>query len=335
MKRILVTGGGGFVGTAIVRMALAQGLECQVLGRNSYPAIVALGASSLVGDIGDYRQVAAACQGVDTVFHVAALAGIWGKWDDYFRTNVQGSENVIRACRENGIRRLVYTSTPSVVFNGRDIVAGDESLPYATRFLCHYARSKVMAERMVLAANDGRLLTCALRPHLIWGPGDPHLLPRLLAQGRKKALRIVGDGRNKVDISYIDNVAHAHLLAGRNLATSATAAGKAYFISQGRPVELWPWLNSVFADAGIPPVRSRIPLALAYGLGALLEICHHLTAPAKEPRMTRFVAEQLARTHYFSLENAERDLGYAPLVTTESGMQFLSAWMHDHEKRHY
>lgn len=334
MKRILVTGGGGFVGTAIVKMALAQGLDCQVIGRHSYPAITALGARSLIGDIGDYRQVAAACQGVDTVFHVAALAGIWGKWDDYLRTNVQGSENVIRACQEHGIRRLVYTSTPSVVFNGRDIVGGDESLPYATRFLCHYARSKVMAERLVLAANGRQLLTCALRPHLIWGPGDPHLLPRLLAQGRKKKLAIVGSGRNLVDISYIDNVAHAHLLAGRNLATSATAAGKAYFISQGQPVELWSWLNRVFSEAGIPPLRRRVPLPLAYGLGALLEGFHHLAAPDREPRMTRFVAEQLAHTHYFSLENAERDLGYSPLVSTESGMQFLFAWMRNHEKDH-
>jgi 2-alkyl-3-oxoalkanoate reductase len=332
MKHILVTGGGGFVGGAIVRMAISQGIECSVIGRNSYPAIQDLGARCLIGDIRDFSVVAKACRDVDTVFHVAALAGIWGDWQDYYQINVLGTENIIRACRENGVPNLVYTSTPSVVFNKHDITGGDESLPYATRFLCHYARSKVMAEKLVLAANDRECATCALRPHLIWGPGDPHLLPRLLVQGKKKKLKIVGSGMNMVDISFIDNVAHAHLLAGRNLSSAGSAAGKAYFISQGQPVNLWQWINEVFVGTGIEPLRQRVPFSLAYWLGAVLEGIHGLTAAKKEPRMTRFVAEQLAKSHYFSIKKAEKDLGYAPLISTERGIQLLIDWIKNHEK---
>lgn len=331
MKTVLVTGGGGFVGAAIVKRLLARGIDCRVVGRNHYPEIARLGAQCLKGDIRDPGFLRESFQGVDTVFHTAALAGIWGKWQEYYSINVQGTENVIRACRERQIANLVYTSTPSVVFNRRDICNGDESLPYASDFLCHYARSKVMAEKMILAANCPALRTCAIRPHLIWGPGDPHLVPRLLASGRNKLLKKVGTGRNMVDISYVDNVAYAHVLAADNLAGSGTAAGKAYFINQGRPVCLWDWINNLFSELAVPPVSSTVPFAAAYWLGALSEIVYSLIRAKKEPRMTRFLAEQLAKSHYFSSARAAADLGYSPLVTTEQGMKHLIAWIKEHE----
>lgn len=331
MKTVLVTGGGGFVGAAIVKRLLARGIDCRVVGRNHYPEIALLGAQCLKGDIRDPGFLHESFQGVDTVFHTAALAGIWGKWQEYYSINVQGTENVIRACRERQIANLVYTSTPSVVFNRRDICNGDESLPYASDFLCHYARSKVMAEKMILAANCPALRTCAIRPHLIWGPGDPHLVPRLLASGRNKLLKKVGTGRNMVDISYVDNVAYAHVLAADNLAGSGTAAGKAYFINQGRPVCLWDWINNLFSELAVPPVSSTVPFAAAYWLGALSEIVYSLIRAKKEPRMTRFLAEQLAKSHYFSSARAAADLGYSPLVTTEQGMKHLIAWIKEHE----
>ncbi len=203
MIKALVTGGGGFVGSYIVKQLLEKGVQCVVIGRNEYPELSDLGVTCLRGDICDVNFLTLSMQDVDTVFHVAALAGIWGKWDDYYRINVQGTENVLAACKKNKVSKLIYTSTPSVVFNGADIVNGDESLPYAKHFLCHYAKSKVMAEKLVLSNNstNENFLTCAIRPHLVWGPGDPHLIPRLLERGRQRQLKKIGDCSNLVDIS--------------------------------------------------------------------------------------------------------------------------------------
>ncbi len=332
LKKALVTGGGGFVGKSIVRMLIDKGVACRVVGRNHYPEIEAMGGECLVGDISDPETVNIATKGVDTVFHVAALAGIWGSWNKYYTTNVLGTENVLRSCQFNRISRLVYTSTPSVVFDQKDIRGGDESLPYATHFLCNYARSKMMAEKLVLSANCEALLTCAIRPHLIWGPGDPHLIPRLIESGREKKLKIVGSGDNMVDISYVDNVAYAHILAADNLSVAKTCAGKAYFIGQDEPVVLWDWINSFFPRVGIPEVTRSVSFPVAYKVGALLELVYRVFKVEQEPRMTRFLAQQLSKSHYFSHKNAQNDLGYYPVVSTEKGMERMVQWVKKYEK---
>ena len=325
MNKVLITGGGGFVGSAIVRQLRARDISCTVVGRNNYPELAAIGVTCRAGNICDREFMRECCRGMDTVFHVASLAGIWGQWQDYYVTNVIGTENIIAGCRSARVTSLVYTSTPSVVFNQHSIHNGDESLPYADRFLCHYARSKVMAERLILAASDQHLRTCAIRPHLVWGPGDPHLIPRLIERGRKGQLRQVGAGDNLVDISYVDNVAHAHLLAADNLAGAGTAAGRAYFVSQGEPVNLWSWVNELFARLDIRPVHAKISYRAAYGIGALLEGFYGLAGRRQEPRMTRFLAQQLAKSHYFSIARAQHDLGYQPLVSTAQGMERVIA----------
>lgn len=325
MRKALITGGGGFVGRNIVRQLRARDIQCLVVGRHSYPELASLGVTCRQGDICDRDFMRECCHGVDTVFHVAALAGIWGRWRDYHATNVLGTENVLAGCRAEGVSHLVYTSTPSVVFNQQSICNGDEQLPYADRFLCHYARSKVMAEQLVLAASDQNLRTCAIRPHLVWGPGDPHLIPRLIARGRQGQLRQVGAGQNLVDISYVDNVAHAHLLAADNLAGTAKAAGRAYFVSQGEPVNLWQWIGELFTRLDIAPVRAKISYPAAYGIGALLEGVYGLAGWRQEPPMTRFLAQQLAKSHYFTIARAMHDLDYQPLVSTEQGMERLLA----------
>jgi nucleoside-diphosphate-sugar epimerase len=316
ITKALVTGGGGFVGKAVVMQLLELGVETRVIGRHRYPDIEAAGAECFVGNISNPQVMTEAARGVDIVFHVAALAGIWGSWQDYYLSNVVGTEKVIESCQANNVSMLIYTSTPSVVFNGRDIQGADERLDYAEKSLCHYATSKIMAEKMILDANSSDLRTCALRPHLIWGPGDPHLLPRLLTSGKKKQLKRVGDGANLVDISYIDNVAHAHILAAKNLAGKGTASGKPYFISQGTPVNLWNWINALFAEMAISPVQSSLSETFAYRLGGVLELLYTAIRAKKEPRMTRFLAEQLAKSHYFSIANARKDLGYEPIVST-------------------
>jgi nucleoside-diphosphate-sugar epimerase len=325
MNRVLVTGGGGFIGKALVRELVRRGVEVTVVGRNPYPELVALGVCCLQGDIRDRRFLEQATVGQDTVFHVAAKAGIWGPRQEYFAINVTGTDNVLAACRKNGVPHLVYTSTPSVVFDRRDLEGVDETTAYATRPLCWYAASKIAAEQTVLRANGRDLRTLALRPHLVWGPGDHHLIPRLLARGRAGMLKIVGSGRNRVDVAYIDNVIHAHILAAENLHASGSGAGLAFFIGQDEPVALWPWINDLFRHTGIDPVSRRVPFVLAYAVGAVLEVAYGAMSRQEEPRMTRFLAHQLAHSHWFSHRRAEALLGYQPLVSTATGMERLLA----------
>jgi len=327
VKRALVTGGGGFVGKAVVKRLLELGVQTTVLGRHRYKDVELIGAECVVGTVSDPEAMRRVTEGVDIVFHVAALAGIWGDWKEYYTTNVFGTEVVVESCRRNNVPMLVYTSTPSAVFNREDICGGDESLPYAEEYLCHYAKSKVMAERTVLGANSPTLATCAIRPHLIWGPGDPHLLPRLLASGRKKILKRVGDGSNLVDISYIDNVAHAHILAAKNLSELGSAAGKPYFISQGEPVNLWAWINELFVAMDVEEVKASVAFPVAYRLGGALEMLYKIARLKREPKMTRFLAEQLAKSHYFSIENARKDLGYQPVISTTEGLRRTVQWL--------
>jgi nucleoside-diphosphate-sugar epimerase len=325
--KAFVTGGGGFVGGAIVRQLVEKGFEVGVFGRNHYPHLENLKVRQFQGDILDSDLLIRSMQGYDTVFHVAAKAGIWGPKHEFEQTNVTGTRNVLGACFANGIHSLVYTSTPSVVFNRKDITGADEGLPYAQRFLCYYASSKAVAEQMVLASNSEILKTCAIRPHLVWGPGDPHLIPRLIDRGKAKELKQVGDGQNMVDITYVDNVADAHILAAENLHAAATAAGNAYFISQGEPVSLWTWINDLLQKLNIEPVTKKINAKPAYIIGTLLEGIYMWFGSGKEPPMTRFLAEQLARSHWFSIDKARNDLGYEPKVSTSEGLKRLVDWI--------
>jgi nucleoside-diphosphate-sugar epimerase len=327
MNRVLVTGGGGFIGKALVRELIGRGIETAVVGRSPYPELESLGVRCVRGDIRDQVFLDQALTGYDTVFHVAAKAGIWGPRTEYYAVNTTGTSNVVTACRRNGVSRLVYTSTPSVVFDRYSLEGVDETAAYAVRPLCHYAASKILAEQEVLLANSGDLRTIAIRPHLVWGPGDHHLIPRLLDRGRAKELKIVGSGKNRVDITYIDNVVHAHVLAAENLATTASGAGQAFFIGQEEPVVLWQWINELFTRLHIPAVTRRVPLAIAYGVGMGLEGIYSALGKTEEPRMTRFLAYQLARSHWFNHRKAESLLGYRPLVATETGLARLVDWL--------
>ncbi|MFQ5591575.1 MAG: NAD-dependent epimerase/dehydratase family protein, partial [Phycisphaerae bacterium] len=250
--KALVTGGGGFLGTAIARALHARGDSVLALGRHDYPQLERLGIRTVRANLCDADAVSGACAGMDVVFHAGALTGIWGPRRAFWETNVTGTKNVIGACRTHGVKKLVYTSSPSVVFGARALNGVNESQPYPRRFLAAYPRSKAAAEQMVLASNDPSLATVALRPHLIWGPGDPHLIPRVIERARKGRLVQVGDGKTLVDICYVDNAARAHLLAADALEPGAKCAGRAYFISQGEPVALWPWLNHILGSLAIP-----------------------------------------------------------------------------------
>ena len=320
----LVTGAGGFLGQHITRQLVARGHKVRALSRGKYPILDELEVESVQVDIQDAAVVEQACRGIDTVFHVAAVAGIWGKWQTYYGINVLGTRNVIAACQKNGVPRLIYTSSPSVTFAAADQCNIDESAPYPNRWLAHYPHSKALAEQEVLAASDKDLLTCALRPHLIWGAGDQHLIPRLLARARAGQLRRVGAGKNLVDAVYVENAAAAHLLAADRLQPGSPVCGKAYFITNGEPVNCWDWINEILALAGVPPVTKSISYHAAYAAGAMLEGIWQLTGRTDEPRMTRFLAAQLATSHYFDITAARRDLGYEPAISMAEGMRRLA-----------
>jgi nucleoside-diphosphate-sugar epimerase len=318
----LVTGGGGFLGGAIVRMLLARGDLVRSLSRGHYPA---LGVEQFRGDLADSAGVESACRGCDIVFHVAAKAGIAGRYADYHQANVIGTENVVAACRKHGINRLVFTSSPSVVFDGRDLEGVDESVPYPAHYHAAYPETKAQAERLVLAADGPNLATVALRPHLIWGPGDNHLVPRILARGRAGKLRKIGRRETKIDSVYIDNAASAHLLAAARLEPGAPCAGRAYFISNGEPMPTWELVDRILAAGGLPPVTRSVPLWVAIAGGWVLERWYSRFRRDQEPPMTPFLARELATSHWFDLSAARRDLGYVPLVSVAEGLERLRA----------
>ncbi len=326
MTRVLVTGGGGFLGKAIVMRLLERGMAVRSFSRGAYPDLENEGVQCVRGDLADPGAVDTAVDGCEIVFHVGAKAGVWGSYTEYFDANVKGTENVLAACAKHGVGQLVYTSSPSVVHGGGAIEGGDESLPYPDRFEAPYPETKAMAEQMVLAANGPEMMTVALRPHLIWGPEDNHLVPKIVGRARSGKLKLVGNGTNLIDAVYIDNAAQAHLDALDSLVPGAACCGKPYFITNGEPRPLKEIIDRMVGAAGLPPVDSSIPMGVAVAAGRTLEVVHRLFAPRTEPMMTAFLARQLGTAHWFDISAARRDLGYDPVVSLDEGFRRLGAW---------
>jgi nucleoside-diphosphate-sugar epimerase len=330
-ERVLITGGGGFLGRAIGQRLIDRGDEVRSLARNFYPDLEAAGIEQTRGDLKDYDVVAAACRDVDLVFHVAAKPPPWGDYADYFRTNVTGTQNVIAACIQQRVPRLVFTSTPSVVFNGRNLEGVDESFPYPAKYNAPYPKTKAMAEQKVVGAAGSQLKTIILRPHQIWGPEDPHFVPRILARAKK--LKKIGHGNNLVDTTYIDNAADAHILAADKLKENPQLSGNIYFISQGEPIPAWEMINAILKAAGLGPVKGSMPYRLVWLIGLVLELCYRTLKLPGEPQMTRFLADAVAYSHWFDITAAKNDLGYYPKVSTAAGLQRLETWLKDHHLR--
>jgi len=317
--KVIVTGGTGFIGGRVVSALMAKGHEVHVVSRSVQPDLG--GVFFHKANLAKEEIPKACCKDAEAVFHIAAKAGIWGSAQSYHAANVLATRRVLEACGEHGIKALVHTSSPSVVFSSKAICGGNESLPYGRNWLCHYPRTKALSEKEVLEANDpGGLRTIALRPHLVWGPGDPHLLPKAVERHKRGKLRIVGCGQNRMDMTHVANVAHAHLLAMEALTSGKHAGGKAYFISQDEPIQLWTWLNEIFKSMNLPPLKKAISFRKAYSLGLGLETLWKIFCLGGEPPMTRFVALQLAKDHWFSTEAARKDLGYEPIVSMQEGL---------------
>jgi nucleoside-diphosphate-sugar epimerase len=326
--RILVTGGGGFLGRYIVRGLLAKGHHVVAFQRQDHPDLARLGVEVRRGSLLQTDALRAAVRGCDAVIHTAAKAGVWGQREEYFSINYEGTRNVLQAMEAEGVEKLVHCSTPSVVFNRQSFKGTDESLPYGCEWLCHYAESKARAEEFALDwGRSGKGRVIALRPHLIWGVGDPHLLPVVIDRARAGRLRIVGDGTNRVDVTRVENAAAAHLLALRAL-DNPEAVNRPYFISQGEPVVLWDWVNDVLQRVGVQPLGKRISLSAAFRIGAVCEAFWRVLGRQSIPPMTRFVALELGKDHWFSIEAARRLLGYKPEdFPMEAGLEaFAEAW---------
>lgn len=322
----LVTGGAGFLGLYITEQLVARGDRVRVLCRGKYPVLAELGVEAIQGDICDSDIVDRACDGQDVVFHVAAVPGVWGSWEHFHSINTQGTLNVIKSCQKAGVKKLIYTSSPSVIYDGQPHENANESLPYPTDYLCHYPHTKALGEKAVLEANgDQGLATTSLRPHLIWGPRDNHLLPRLIARAKSGRLRRVGQGDNLISMAYVENVAAAHLQAADKLDPNSPVGGQAYFINEPEPVRLWDWIDELLELAGLPAVKRSISAKAAWRIGATLEAIYRTLRISAEPPMTRFVASQLSQSHYYDISKAVRDFDYRPVVTVDEGMNRTKA----------
>ena len=326
--KIFVTGGGGFLGFAIARQLRDRGYEVYSFSRKDYPELKQVGVTHFQGDISDYNVLKEAMTGCDAVFHVAAKTGVWGKYDEYYKVNVKGTENVLRACRELKIRNLVFTSSPSVVFNGKDSEGHDESLPYPHKFNASYPKTKAIAEKLVMNANDASLKTVSLRPHLIWGPGDTHYIPKLFRKARSGKLFILGKSPKLVDSIYIDNAAKGHLQAFYQLLRNpGKVESKTYFISQGDPIPLSELMNKLLATGGFPPVNQYLSPAVARLGGRMLETIYRIVGINSEPAITFFLAQQLSTSHWYDISAAKQDFGYEAEISLEEGMERLRDWI--------
>lgn len=321
--KVLVTGAGGFLGSYIARDLQSQGYEVYSFSRKLYPNLEKMGVTQRQGDLAVYDDVVAAFEGMDAVIHTASQVGMWGRYDDFYKTNVTGTKNVIRACHACHIKKLVYTSTPSVAFGEESLCNVNENVGYPDKYLSMYAETKAIAEKLILLANGGSLSTVAIRPHLIFGPGDINLVPRVLEAAKKGKLKIIGDGENLVDVTYVENASMVHVMALEQLSPLAAIAGKAYFLGQG-PIKLWDFTNELLKRSGQRPVTKKISFKLAYFIGFIIEVVLKIIGKFDvHPPMTRFVALQLGKSHYYDHANIERDLGYRPKFTIEEGMDRL------------
>jgi 3beta-hydroxy-Delta5-steroid dehydrogenase / steroid Delta-isomerase len=329
LDRVLVTGGSGFVGANLVSELLDLGHHVRSFDRAPSPLVGHPRLEVFEGDICDRDTVAAAVEGIDTVFHTAAIIDLMGGTsvtEEYrrrsFAVNVGGTENLLEAARAAGVKRFVYTASNSVVMSGKSISGGDETLPYTERFNDLYTETKVYAERFVLSQNGvGGMLTCSIRPSGIWGRGDQTMFRKIfqsLLAGHVKVL--VGSKQAKLDNSYVHNLVHGFILAGQHLVPGGTAPGQAYFINDGDAVNMWEFTRPVVEACGQRWPRFRVSGALVRWVMTVWQWLHFRFGLVKPP-LEPLSVERIYLDNYFSIAKAERDLGYRPLFTTEEAMR--------------
>ncbi len=312
---------------ALIKRLISEGHKVTSFSRREYPLHWALGISSIQADIRDQEALDKACKGKDLVFHLAARLGIWGDYDEFHSVNVTGTFNLIKACRKQKVGRIIFTSSSSVVFNGTDLEGIDESYPYPEHYRSHYASTKALAERLIIEANSEELKTISLRPHLVWGPYDAHLIPGILKRLGSGRMRRIGDQEHFIDTTYIDNMVDALILAADALKSNPEAAGKALFITNGEPARVWDFINSIIQMAGYPPVQKKVPEKLALIGAGISEWFHRFFKIKSEPFMTRYAIREMITNHWFDISAAREIIGYEPGVSYAEGFKHLKDYL--------
>lgn len=308
--KCFVIGGSGFVGKALANKLKDLGHEVSFISRRKVPELEQRGIKGFYYDISDSAQdFTLLFKDIDCIFHTAAKVSMWGKYQDFYNTNVVGTNNLLEAAKKAGVKYFVYTSSPSVIADGTNLKGIDESYPYPAKYKAFYPMTKAMAERAVLAANSDNFFTLSLRPHLIFGPGDTNLTPTIISRAKAGKLKIIGDGKNTVDFTHIDDCVQAHVKAMEALANNPNSRGRPYFITQGKPTLMWEWINKLLVTNGVAPVTKKIPYKTAYFAATLAEFFGRLFS-LKDLKLTRFLVSEMATDHYFSIEAAKKELGY-------------------------
>jgi len=321
--KILVTGGGGFIGMALIHRLLSSGYKVSTFSRNVYDEHKRYGVEIFQGDISRLEEISKACEKTDVVFHTAAKVGIWGSYNEFYETNVNGTANVIEACKKSGVKKLVFTSSASVVFDGSDLQGVDESIKYPEQFASHYTNTKAQAEKLIIKANSENLKTISLRPHLVWGPGDTQLIPKIIKRAKTGRLKRIGKEEVLVDNTYIDNLIDAHLLAMEKLDVNSEIPGKPFFITNGKPLPVWDFLNGILQAKGLAPVEKTISKKTALAVAFTLEKIYSLFKIKRAPFITPFLVYELCSHHWFNISAARQQLNYSPKIDFETGLKHL------------
>ena len=314
--KVLVTGARSLLGADLVRRLLARGEHVTVLQRR--PA--GLGCAEVLADVADHDSVAAALQGHEVVVHLAARVGVAGSWSEFLRSNVAGTRSVVDGSRAAGVRRMVHVSSPSVAHAGDPLVGEGAGPADPDRARGHYARSKALAERVALAADGPDLAVLALRPHLVWGPGDTQLVGRIVTRARAGRLVLIGSGAALVDTTYLPNAVDALVAA-----IGAPAHGEPVVVSNGEPRPIAELVTRICAAAGVPGPRRHLPYGAAWTAGLLAEGVWDVLGRSDDPPITRFVAAQLATAHWFDQRRTREVLDWTPRVRLDDGFVGLAA----------
>jgi nucleoside-diphosphate-sugar epimerase len=324
--RVLVTGGTSLLARCTAEVLLARGDEVVLLQRHPSP----IDTRQVLADIRDSDAVLAATEGCDAVIHAAAKVGVVGDEADYRAINVDGTANVVAAARQHGIGRMVHVSTPSVAHAGHSLVGAVAEPPVTGRRSAWYPETKAVAERLALGAASDAFPVVAIRPHLVWGPGDTQLVGRIVERARAGRLAIVGGGTALIDTTYLDNAASALVAALDAAVPGARCVGRAYVIANGEPRPIRELIDGILHAAGVDVTPREVPLRVATGVGAVVERVWARAKPTEEPPLTRFLAEQLGTAHWFDPRPARDDLGWHPTVSIDEGLARLATWFATH-----
>jgi len=324
--KVLVTGGGGFLGSVVIEKLIASGHEVTSFSRSEHPRVRELGAGFLPGDLRNEIDVGEALKGMEAVVHTAAKVGYWGNYDDFYDVNVNGTKNIVKACRNNGVKDLIFTSSPSVIFNGKDMKGPNESVPYPSKYDSSYSKTKAIAERYLLSSNDTVLRTISLRPHLIWGPGDTHIIPGIIERAKNGKMVRIGKCKNIADMTFVNNAADAHVLALEALEKNPEATGRPYFITNGEPRNVWDFIDDILLQAGLDPIKRKLPAGPVMAAGAFMEFYHKIFRKEKAPSLSLFLIKELTTSHWYDISAAKKELGYEPKVSMDEGLKRLKEW---------